>query len=478
MRIVLVHPHGSNMVPGKRDIVSVANRVVPIGLISIAAHLESLGHEIRIVDCLGPKPPKGTQGAVAATLAHDPEIVGFSATTSGFLDAYDIAAGIKQTRPGVQTVFGGVHVSAIGAPLLEQFPLIDALCVGEGELTLAELASGQAGCEIAGLVFRDGEQIVSNPPRTNMRSLDELPFPAYHKLEGFPKGYHLPAFSYIRTPGTAISTSRGCVYQCSFCDRSVFQRGFRSNSAEYTYEHLKMLRERHSIRHVNIYDDLFTTNRRRILDLCSRLVDKPLGMNFNCAVRVGHCDDELLEALAAAGFLALSVGIESGDPDLLASLKTGVALEDVRDTVHRIQAKGLRAKGLFMMGVVGETEESIQKTSDFILELGLDDMNVSKFTPFHGAPLWSTIREHGIFQEDWRQMNALNFVFVPKAIESRERLDELYNRHVKRFYTSPEWRKKFMARLWENRETLRYMLLHLPSFMAARRHFTPKADHG
>ena len=277
------------------------------------------------------------------------------------------------------------------------------------------------------------------PPGGRIRDLDSLPLPAYEKLEGFPRGYRLPPFSYIRTPGTAISTSRGCIYRCSYCDRSVFKRSFRSNSAEYTYEHMSYLRKRFGIRHVNIYDDLFTVNRERIMSLCDKLAAEPLGVQFNCAVRVGHTDDALLERLKEAGCLMVSVGVESGDPEQLQHLKTGITLEMVRDTVARIQAKGLRAKGLFMMGVVGETEESIRKTSDFVIDLGLDDMNMSKFTPFPGAPCWDTIRAEGTFEEDWRLMNCLNFVFVPKGIESKERLDQLYNEHVKRFYTDPAW---------------------------------------
>ena len=112
-------------------------------------------------------------------------------------------------------------------------------------------------------------------------------------------------------------------------------------------------------------------------------------------------------------------------------------------------------------------------TSDFILDLGLDDMNMSKFTPFPGAPCWSTIRDQGTFEEDWRKMNCLNFVFVPKGVASKERLDALYNEHVKRFYTDPGWRRKFARRLWQHRSTLSHMLRHLPSFLAAKRHFEP-----
>jgi anaerobic magnesium-protoporphyrin IX monomethyl ester cyclase len=473
MRVVLVHPAGSNWIPGQKDITVAANRMVPIGLLSIAAYLEKHGHQVEVHDCLGPRAPADTASNVKSVLAHRPDLVGFSVTTAGFFDAYDMAKKIRRMSPHIKTLFGGVHVSGVGFPLMEQFEEIDYLALGEGEVTLEELAQGKSPEAIDGLVWRDHGEVRGNGPREKIPELDSLPFPAYDKLAGFPKGYRLPPFSYIRTPGTAISTSRGCVYECSYCDRSVFKKGFRSNSAEYTYDHLAWLRSRFGMRHVNIYDDLFTVNRKRVLALCQKLASKPLGMQFNCAVRIGHTDDTLLEALRDAGCLMVSVGVESGDPDQLENLKAGVTLDHVRETVQRIQAKGLRAKGLFMMGVVGDTEESIRRTSDFIIELGLDDMNMSKFTPFPGAPCWSTIRENGTFEEDWRQMNCLNFVFVPNGISSRERLDQLYNEHVKRFYTDPGWRKKLNKRLWQHRSTLLHMLRHLPSFLAAKRHFEP-----
>jgi radical SAM superfamily enzyme YgiQ (UPF0313 family) len=460
--------------PGKRDVSLAANRMVPIGLLSIASYLEAGGMEVLVHDCLGPGAARELDANVARILGLDPQLVGFSTTTSGFPDAYEMARKIREARPAVRNVFGGIHVSGVGAQLMERFPEIDHLALGEGEVTLLELARGEDPAGIPGLVWRDGEEVVANPPRELIRELDSLPFPAYQKLEGFPRRYHLPLFSYVRTPGTAVSTSRGCVYQCSYCDRSVFKQGFRSNSAEYTYEHLAYLRRRFGIRHVNIYDDLFTVNRKRIFSLCRKLATDPLGVQFNCAVRIGHADDDLLRSLKEAGCLMVSVGIESGDPEQLERLKTGVTVDMVRKTVAQIKAHGLRAKGLFMMGTVGDTEESIRRTSDFAIELGLDDMNMSKFTPFPGAPCWDTIRSEGRFDEDWRLMNCLNFVFVPNGIESGERLEQLYNEHAKRFYTDPAWRRTFRRRLWQHRHSLRHLMLNLPVFLAARRQFEPR----
>lgn len=474
MRIVLVHPAGSNWVPGKKDVAAVANRMAPLGLLSIAAYLEQQGFVTFVEDCLGPRARPDTEANVRLILSHEPELVGFSATTSGFLDGYEMATRIKTLRPQTRVVFGGVHISAMGAALLDQFEHIDYLCLGEGELTLAGLAQGEHPGKITGLAWRDNGKAVTNPPREHISDLDSLPFPAYEKLVGFPKGYRLPLFSYIQTPGATMVTSRGCPYQCSYCDRSVFKRGFRYNSANYIYDHMQYLRKRFGVRHINIYDDLFTLNRNRIAQLCEMLAARPLGMHFNCAVRVGHADDELLDMLKAAGCLMVSVGIESAEPDLLEVHKPGVYLEEVRDTVQRVQRAGLRAKGLFMMGLPGETEASIQKTSDFVISLGLDDMNMAKFTPFHGAPVWQTITEHGTLHEDWRLMNCLNFVFIPKDIDSKETLDQLYNTHVKRFYSDPQWRNRFRKRIWQHRKSLWYLLSNLPNFLYAMRTFEPQ----
>jgi len=476
VRVSLVHPRGSNWFPGKRDLTDVANRMAPQGLLSIAAVLIKEGHEVQIFDALGPAAPLDPGAQVREILAERPQLVGFSTTTSSFLDAAALAQRIKDEAPEVRIVCGGVHVSALRGKLFHLAPDFDALCVGEGENTMADLAQGADLAEVAGVIWRQSDEVVENPPREPITDLDTLPFPAYERLPGFPRDYRLPLFSYIHTPGATLITSRGCLYQCSYCDRSVFKRGFRSNSADYIYSHMEYLRRRFNVRHLNIYDDLFTTDRNRIVALCEKLSRRPLEIHFNCAVRVGHADDGLLQMLKEAGCLMVSLGIESADPELLARHKAGVSLEAVSDMVRRIQAAGLRAKGLFMMGLPGETEASIRRTSDFILSLGLDDMNMAKFTPFPGAPVYGMIREQGIFREEWPLMNCLNFVFVPQGIASRERLDELYNSYVKRFYSDSGWRRRFRKRLWEHRHSLAYLLRHLPTFWMAKRQFEPVGE--
>ena len=480
MRVTLVHPSGFNFVPGQPDFSVLANRLAPVGILSLAAWLEQHGHPTAVHDCLGPQAPTRLADQVAGILATSPDLVGFSATTSGFMDAVDLAALLKAARPDLPIVVGNAHASSLGAPLLESFPELDFLCLGEGEGPLLDLAEGKPPAEIPNLVWRDGDRIVTNPRRPRILNLDDLPFPAYEKLAGFPKGYHLPLFSYVKRYGATMITSRGCPYTCSFCDRTVFEHQYRFHSPAYIHAHMKHLRDRFGVHHINFYDDLFTAHQGRITELCQRLLDEPLGMNFNCIIRTGHTSVELLQLLKRAGCIMVSLGVESADPGMMARHKAGVTLESVRDTVEKVHAAGLRAKGLFIFGLPGETPETFQRTSDFILSLDLDDMNLTKFSPLHGAPLWAecVAGTDGDFIEDWRLLNCVNPVFRPEGFASRAQMEELYNGHIKRFYSSEGYRHRFGRRLWEHRWSLWHLLRHLPQTLAAKRYFGSKGDAG
>ncbi len=475
MRVTLVHPAGFNFVPGQPDFSVLANRMPPIGIMQLASWLEKFGHEVQLHDCLGPYAPPGIAANVEIILATEPELVGFSATTSGFMDAVDMAQAIKMRRPDIRIVFGNVHVSSLGAPILEHFPEIDWLVIGEGEGALLDLADGKPLNEIGNLIWRnDAGRIVVNPRRDRILDLDELPFPAYEKLAGFPHAYHLPLFAYEKRHGATMITSRGCPYTCSFCDRTVFERLYKTNSAQYTYDHMKYLRDRFGVYHINMYDDLFTAKKQRVMDLCDLLIEQPLGVQFNCAIRTGHTSDEMLAKLKQAGALMVSMGIESADPAMMERHKAGVTLDAVRDTVRQIHAAGLRAKGLFIFGMPGETPETVRTTSDFILSLDLDEMNMTKFSPLHGAPIWDECVSGvgGSMIEDWRLMNCLNFVYLPEGFSSREAMDALYNWHVKRFYDSKGYRRRFAKRLWQHRWSLWHVVRNLPQTIAAARYFS------
>jgi anaerobic magnesium-protoporphyrin IX monomethyl ester cyclase len=474
MKVLLINPFGSNWVEGMEDHTDTAIRLAPIGILSIAAYLLEKGHDVDVYDCRGAVSRIGAADVLSRVLSFKPDLVGFTAVTSSFLNAYRLTEQIKKREPNITVVIGGVHVSALRSNILASYPAIDYLVTGEGERAMAALASGEKPGAIQGLVYRDGTEIMDNGLRTDLCELDSLPFPAYHKLEGFPDKYEAALFNYPKAPSATIISSRGCPYQCSYCDRSVYRRSFRYNSAEYLYDHMAFLKKQFGIRHVFFYDDLFTFNRERIEKFCRLLRVKPLKMTYNCAVRVGHIDDDLLKMLKASGCWMVSLGIESGAPEILARHKTAVDFNEMRTTVKRIQRSGLRAKGLFMMGLPGETEATIQMTSDFITNLELDDMNMTKFTPFPGSPIYKTIHQEGLFEERWELMNCLNFVFVPKGIESKERLDELYKKFIKHFYTGKNWTRKFGPLMFKSPHSAYRLIRNLPTFLKIKHDFEPK----
>src|SRR5512137_399716 len=433
-RILLVHPLGYRSENAGGDISRMANIMPPLGLASLAAYLKEGNIEADIVDCYAS--PMSDPFIRDYLMRHKPAFIGLSCTTSSFLDGVRIAALAKGIEPCIKTVFGGPHVSALKTSILEDFPQVDFIVVGEGEETLKELLERDGEKEdlsrLPGIVYRDEEK---GPRFTGYRKtgidLDGLPFPAYEKLPGYPQSYKLPIFNYPSVPNSSCISSRGCPYACSYCDRSVFRSSFRYNSAQYLYEHLKYLNERFHIRHINFYDDQFTFNRKRIVDFTRMMTEGPLRMTFNCAVRAEHIDPDLAGMMKQAGCWMISLGIETGDEELLAQHRKNADLALLAEKIEVIKKAGIRVKGLMMMGLPGETESSIRKSMDFVFSLPVDDINVSKFTPFPGTPLYENARELGSFEEDWPRMDCMNFLFIPRGM-TRRVLEKLFTRFYRK----------------------------------------------
>lgn len=476
MRIVLFYPRGKPYDPGGPGAADLAAVLPPLGLASIAAVLRSAGHEVAILD--GAR-LRGVPNQVWAEriAAAEPDFVGFSANTPAFLDAYDVCRGVKEAYPEARTVFGGVHTSWGRESLLRDFEAIDYLVAGEGEYAFRRLAAGEDPRSIPGLYYRDGSSVLFGPiqDKASLCTMDDLPFPAYDLIDGFPREYRLPLFSYGSHPGAHIISSRGCVYQCSYCDRSVFQRSFRWNSPEYTFELVKLLHRDYGVRHVYFYDDLFTLNRKRVATLCGLLEKARLDIRFNCIVRIGHIDKELIGLLRSGGCWMVNVGIESGDQRILDDHKEGLRVEDIRRDVQQLHEAGLYVKGLFMMGFPGETEESIRKTIDFAVSLPLKDANVTAFTPYPGAPVSQYIDQAGEFEDDWSKMDCVNFVFRPHGVPSRELLESYYRKFLTRFYRRPFMRRMYRKMLLESPHSYWRLLRHGGAFLTYARGMKKRA---
>jgi radical SAM superfamily enzyme YgiQ (UPF0313 family) len=179
------------------------------------------------------------------------------------------------------------------------------------------------------------------------------------------------------------------------------------------------------------------------------MVDRPLGVTFNCAVRAEHIDLELLRQMKEAGCWMVSLGIETGDEELLAQHRQNANLELLAEKIRLIKRAGIRTKGLLMMGLPGESEESVRKSMEYVFSLPIDDFNLAKFTPFPGSPVYEKIRELGDFDEDWAKMDCMHFQFVPRGM-TKERLEVLFQEFYKSHFKRPKVALGYVAMLWKS----------------------------
>lgn len=448
-RVFLVQSYPS-IKSGTPDVSTAMRNIPPLGMLSIAAYLEERGVGVKVYDFNAK--PEAVADFRKALRRERPEFLGVSCVTASFNNAVRLAEAAKDIVPDIKVVLGGPHVSALKQKIPEGYPVIDACVVGEGEDVFYQLVSNglEKAPEMAGVVCRDSAgEIRFNGYPDRLLELDSLPYPAYHKLAGFPRDYSLPLFRYPSVPNTSIISSRGCPYACSYCDHSVFLRTFRYNSADYLYEHIRFLRQRYGIRHLSFYDDQFTFNRERVAELCHKLIYDSERTTFNCTLRAEHVDDKLLALLKRAGCWMISLGIESGDPEILARHRSSSDVGMLAECIRRIRRHGIRVMGLLMIGLPGETEESVQKSMDFVFSLPINDFNLAKFTPFPGSPIYKNAHDLGEFDEDWDKMDCMNIQFVPDGM-TREEMEYLFWTFYRKHFSRPKVWADYMTMIWKS----------------------------
>jgi len=471
--ILFIHPQGSNWLSEEIDITRIANIMPPYGLLILSSYLDKKNIKNEIIDLYAY--PEKKENLLKKIKDLNPTHIGITSTTSSFFDGYEIAKLVKENFKEIKIIFGGVHPTAIYEKILRNFKEIDYIVIGEGEETIYQLLTSQDLENVKGVAFRKNGDVIFTGRRKLIEDLDTLPFPAYHKLKGFPSKYKLPIFNYPRSPSTTFLTSRGCPYSCSYCDRSVFGPTFRAHSSDYLIEHLRFLKKNYNIRHINIYDDNFLLKKERVIDFCEKILKENLRITFNCIGRSNHLDEEVLKFLKKAGCWMINIGVESGDEELLKPHRTKPEVERIKEIVIKIKENGIRVKGLFMMAIPGETKETIEKTMEFACKNPFDDLNVTKFTPFPGTPIYEKIKDYGDFEEDWSKMNCLNFVFIPKGF-TKEELERYYDLFFKKFYGRPKMLINYFSMLWKSPESVYRFVKDFSSFLKARKNLRGSHD--
>jgi radical SAM superfamily enzyme YgiQ (UPF0313 family) len=190
-------------------------------------------------------------------------------------------------------------------------------------------------------------------------------------------------------------TSRGCPYQCTFCDRKVFGNLTRGHSPERVVAEVEEALHRYGAREIRFFDDTFTYDKKRVLTICEMFLQKGLRFPWTCLTRVGAVTQELLKTMKEAGCWQVLYGLESGDPRMLAALKKGHTVEQNEQAVRWAQEVGLGVRGDFIVGTPAETKESLERTLQFTKRLKLDYAHFNKFVPFAGTELYEELVEQG-----------------------------------------------------------------------------------
>ena len=426
-----------------------ANTLPAMGVCNLAAVARREGYRVGLVEAcsLG----LSQQQTVSSIMEHRPDFVGLSALTLSINSAASVASSIKEIDPSIGVVVGGAHPTAVPRLTMELFPSFDVCAVGEGEDMILELLAALSGekdlSSVEGVAYREDGDIIETARRPFIEDMDRLPFPAFDLLPHFPAAYHPGPFRFRRLPAASIVTSRGCPNRCTFCDRSVFGSKCRAYSTGYIIEMLKWLIAEHGVREVLFEDDTFFLFPRRVKEICDRMLSEGIDLSWSCLARVNGVEPGILSLLKRAGCWQIGYGIESGSQRILDFVGKGIDLELVRRAVRWTKEAGICSKGFFITGHPTEDEESLAETMEFATSIPLDDMTVTMLTPFPGSEIYRDAATYGDFDDDWRKMNLVNAVFVPRGL-TRDRLEEHMRRMYRKFYIRPRIIWNYMRRMF------------------------------
>ncbi len=431
---------------------SVGATLPHLGLLMLGAVLREKGHRVRILDASAQG--LGYKQSLKEARSFKPDLIGLTAVTPSIFKTVKLVTKLKEIYPNVPIIIGGPHFSAIPEITLNDYPVFDYGVMGEGEGTIIDLinaiSSGEKPSNVPGVVSQQNGNIQFAPPRSPIKDLDTLPFPAWDLLDGFPSQYHPALFKYKRLPSTHIISARGCPNRCIFCDTSVFSRRIRYHSPEYILEMIAYLVNHFGMREIIFEDDQFLIKKERVAEICEGILKAGWSISWCCSGRVNSVTDlKLLKLMKRSGCWQISYGIESGNQEILDFAKKGITIEQVERAVRLTHEAGIMSKGYFIFGLPLETEATMKQTIEFATRIPLNDMSIFTLTPFPGSEMYDIAEKYGTIDKDFEKMNLLDVVYTPKSI-SREKLLHYQSRFMKRFYLRPRIIGNYLFRIMTN----------------------------
>ncbi len=371
-----------------------------VGLAYISAVLKENGHGVELFEVRDYQ--KDISRILSAINQYRPRIVGISANSHQFRYAKEMAGDIKKKFQPLILV-GGVH-TILKSQAIEEEKSIDGVYDDEGEMAILEMAErmqrGTAYLDVKNFWFRSGEKIIKNNLRPLVEDLDSLPAPdrsIFYYFSGGDK--NTPRFIF----------SRGCPFECTFCCNHAFKRNYqglgqyvRWRSVDSALAEIEKEKRQYNFNYFKLDDDTFSLNRPWLKEFCEKIAQKKWGLAFECNVRPGTIDEESMKALKKASCQMVKIGIESGNPKLRKEvLNRHFSNDDIVKTFDLAKKYGIKIYSFNIIGVPGETPETIRDAVNLNHQIRPDFMQVTSFYPYPGTTLGDLCFAKGYVDKDY-----------------------------------------------------------------------------
>ncbi|MBU2637989.1 MAG: B12-binding domain-containing radical SAM protein [Nanoarchaeota archaeon] len=353
----------------------------PLGIAYIAAFLEQHDIDVEILDILALNLTR--EEIKNAIRRINPEIIGLTSMTPTCRSVIDVCYIAKEVNSDILTVVGGVHMSIFAREMLS-FPCIDVGVIGDGEDAMLKICKDMhQGKRPKGVL--KGERI---------DNLDILPIPARHLL---PNDKYWCVI--VEKPFTTMITTRGCPFGCGFCYPAEKKVRFRDPIK--VVDEMELIARQYKFKEILFYDDTFTLSRKHAINICEEIIRRGLKLKWEAPTRCDRVDRKLLEIMKKAGCIRLRFGVESGDQNILNHMNKGITLEQIRQAFKLTKKAGIETFAYFIIGYMGEDENTIKSTIRFAKELSPDWVMFTAATPLPETMLYEESVKAGLVDKNY-----------------------------------------------------------------------------
>ncbi|OPZ04500.1 MAG: coproporphyrinogen III oxidase [candidate division BRC1 bacterium ADurb.BinA292] len=404
----------------------------PIDLMYAAGSFEAAGAEVRLTDYPGEQ--WGWDRLEQDLREFQPDAILLSITTPSLDQDMEAAALAKRVDPKIVTMAKGAHFNTRDVQTLEQYAALDVVFRGEYEQTCAELARGAAPASILGITWRDTDGAVQrNGDRPFTDDLDAIPFPARHLTHN--ELYIRPDTMEVQT---TIITNRGCPFHCIYClANQVSGTKNRYRSVENVVAEIRQCVERHGIRNFLFRSDLFTQNKKWVIELCQAIIEAGLDIQWASNSRVDTVNPEVLGWMRKAGCWIIALGVESGDQETLDRIQKKATVAQAFQAVRWIREAGIKSSVYLLMGLPWDTPETIERQMAFARELDPDILEIFYPYPFPGTALYDLCVKQGLIREGEIPRDAYSDPATGGLYMSVDDFKRLRKQAIRDFYLRP-----------------------------------------